>query len=150
MLAAGAATAQLKRTPVLTADVAAAGREAVVVRGEIAPGGSAARHTHPGDKISYVMEGEVELLVDSAAPRIVKAGEAFVVPAGKVHGARNSGAALLRFVGVYVVEKGSRLPRPRPDRCTAGQYPCSPLGERFSALADDRRHLRHQRQQRIA
>ena len=114
LLAAGAATAQVKRTPVLTADVATPGREAVVVRGEIAPGASAPRHTHPGDEISYVMEGEVELLVDGAAPRIVKAGEAFVVPAGKVHGARNSGGALLRFVGVYVVEKGKPLATPAP------------------------------------
>lgn len=48
--------AQVKRTPVLTADVAAAGREAVVVRGEIAPGASAARHTHPGDEISGVLK----------------------------------------------------------------------------------------------
>ena len=114
LLAAGAATAQVKRTPVLTADVATPGREAVVVRGEIAPGASAPRHTHPGNEISYVMEGEVELLVDGAPPRIVKAGEAFVVPAGKVHGARNSGAALLRFVGVYVVEKGKPLATPAP------------------------------------
>ncbi len=112
LLAAAGASAQVKRTPVLTADVARPGHEAVVVRGEIGPGGTAARHTHPGDEISYVMEGEAELLVDGEPPRIVKAGEAFVVPAGKVHGARNPGAAPLRFVGVYVVEKGKPLATP--------------------------------------
>lgn len=114
VFAGSGASAQVKRTPVLTADVAAPGREAVVVRGEIAPGASAARHTHAGDEISYVLEGEAELLVDGEAPRVVKAGEAFVVPAGKVHGARNSGSATLRFVGVYVVEKGKPLATPAP------------------------------------
>lgn len=112
LLAAASASAQVKRTPVLTADVATPGREAVVVRGEIAPGASAARHTHAGDEISYILEGEAELLVDGEPARVVKAGEAFVVPAGKVHGARNTGGAVLRFVGVYVVDKGKPLATP--------------------------------------
>ncbi|WLI89219.1 cupin domain-containing protein [Massilia sp. R2A-15] len=112
LLATTGASAQVKRTPVLTADVAAPGHQAVVVRGEIDPGASAPRHSHPGDEISYVLEGEAELLIDGEPPRMVKAGEAFVVPAGKVHGARNPGAASLRFVGVYVVEKGKPLAAP--------------------------------------
>lgn len=112
LLAAAAAGAQVKRTPVLAADVAAPGREAVVVRGEIDAGAGAPRHTHPGDEISYVLEGEAELLIDGEAPRIVKAGEAFVIPAGKVHGARNPGTVPLRFVGVYVVDKGKPLATP--------------------------------------
>ena len=106
------ASAQVKRTPVLTADVAAPAHQAVVVRGEIDPGASAPRHSHPGDEISYVLEGEAELLIDGEPPRLVKAGEAFVIPAGKVHGARNPGGAPLRFVGVYVVEKGKPLATP--------------------------------------
>jgi quercetin dioxygenase-like cupin family protein len=106
------ASAQVKRTPVLTADVAAPGREAVVVRGEIPPGASAPRHTHPGDEISYVTEGEAELLIDGEAPRVVKAGEAFVIPAGKVHAARNASAGAMKFVGVYVVDKGKPLATP--------------------------------------
>ena len=112
LLAAAGASAQIKRTPVLTADVAAPGQQAVVVRGEIDAGVVAPRHTHPGDEISYVLEGEAELLVDGEAPRIVKAGEAFVIPAGKVHGARNPGTVPLKFVGVYVVEKGKPLATP--------------------------------------
>jgi quercetin dioxygenase-like cupin family protein len=112
LLAAAGASAQIKRTPVLTADVAAPGQQAVVVRGEIDGGVSAPRHTHPGDEISYVMEGEVELLIDGEPPRLVKAGEAFVVPAGKVHGARNPGSAPLRFLGVYVVDKSKPLATP--------------------------------------
>ena len=107
-----AQSAGIKRTPVHKADVAAPNTEAVVMRVELEPGVTAGRHTHPGDEISYVLEGEGELLIDGEAPRKVKAGEAFVIPAGKVHDARNSGGATMRLVGVYVVEKGKPLAVP--------------------------------------
>jgi quercetin dioxygenase-like cupin family protein len=113
MLAPLASQAQgIKRTPVTRADVAAPGKEALVMKVELAPGASAGRHTHPGDEISYVTEGEGELLIDGEAPRKLKAGEAFVVPAGKVHDARNVGAAPMRLIGVYVVEKGKPVATP--------------------------------------
>jgi len=112
-LAAASAAAQgIKRSVVERADVSIPGREAVVARVEIEPGAIAGRHTHPGDEIAYVMEGEGELLVDGRPPRHVRAGDAFVIPAGTVHDARNSGAATLRVVGVYVVEKGQPLATP--------------------------------------
>jgi len=116
-LAAGALFAQasgLTRTLVGRADVSVPGREAVVARVEVAPGAKAGRHTHPGDEISYVMEGEATLLVDGQPPRQVKAGESFVVPAGVVHDAHNNGAAPIKLVGVYVVEKGKPLASPAP------------------------------------
>jgi quercetin dioxygenase-like cupin family protein len=104
----------LQRTIVGRADVSVPGREAVVARVEVAPGGKAGRHTHPGDEISYVMEGDVQLLIDGQPPRMVKAGESFVVPAGVVHDAHNSGSVAARVVGVYVVEKGKPLATPAP------------------------------------
>ncbi len=116
-LAAGALLAQasgLTRTLVGKADVSVAGREAVVARVDVAPGARAGRHTHPGDEISYVLEGEVSLLVDGQAARTVKAGESFVVPAGVVHDAHNSAAAPVKLLGVYVVEKGKPLASPAP------------------------------------
>ena len=112
-LSHAAAQAQgIKRTPVTRADLSAPGTEAVVMKVELDAGASAGRHTHPGDEISYVTEGEGELLIDGEPPRRLKAGEAFVVPAGKVHDARNLSAAPMRLVGVYVVEKGKPLATP--------------------------------------
>lgn len=114
-LCAGAALAQapgLRRTVVQKADVAAPGREAVVARVELDPGAVAARHTHPGDEISYVLEGEGELMIDGEDPRRVRAGEAFVIPAGKIHAARNGGTVPLKLVGVYVVDKDKPLATP--------------------------------------
>ena len=117
LVAAGGLFAQasgLTRTVVGKADVSVPGREAVVARVDVAPGGRAGRHTHPGDEISYVLEGQVELLIDGQAPRVVKAGESFVVPAGTVHDAHNAGDAPTTLVGVYVVEKGKPLASPAP------------------------------------
>lgn len=102
----------LTRTIVAKADVSVPGREAVIARVEVAPGGVAGWHTHPGDEISYVSEGEATLMVAGQPQRKVAAGEGFVVPAGVVHNARNDGATVVKLVGVYVVEKGKPLASP--------------------------------------
>ncbi len=105
----------LTRTIVTKADVSVPNREAVIARVEVAPGGVAGWHTHPGDEISYVTEGEATLLIAGQPPRKVAAGEGFVIPAGVVHNARNDGAAAIKLVGVYVVEKGKPLASPAPE-----------------------------------
>ncbi|CAN5892749.1 cupin domain-containing protein [soil metagenome] len=107
-----AQTSAITRTVVTKADVSIPGREAVVARVEIAPGGVAGWHTHPGDEISYVMDGAAVLMVAGQPPRQIAAGEAFVIPAGVVHSAKNEGASAIKLVGVYVVEKGQPLATP--------------------------------------
>jgi len=102
----------LTRTIITKADVSVDGREAVIARVEVAPGGVAGWHTHPGDEISYVMEGEATLMIAGQPPRKVSAGEGFVIPAGVVHNAKNDGATAIKLVGVYVVEKGKPLASP--------------------------------------
>src|SRR4051794_21723595 len=102
----------IQRTVVHKADVSVPGREAVIARVEVAPGASAGRHTHPGDEISYVMEGEGEILIDGQPTRKVKTGDGFVIPAGSIHDAHNGGTVPFKLVGVYVVEKGKPLATP--------------------------------------
>jgi len=102
------------RTIVQKSDVSFPGYEAVVARFEVAPGAVAGWHTHPGDEITYVLEGEAELLIAGQPPRKVAAGDAFVITAGTVHNARNSGNAPVRSVGVYVVDKSKPLTSPAP------------------------------------
>ena len=116
-LPAGALFSQnsgIQRTVVHKADVSVPGREAVIARVEIAPQARAGRHTHPGDEISYVLEGEGEILIEGQPPRLVKAGDGFVIPGGARHDAHNTGAGPLKLVGVYVVEKGKPLATPAP------------------------------------
>ena len=114
--AASAAFAQaaggIKRTVITRGDISVPNREAVVAHVELAPGATAGRHTHPGDEITYFLDGEGELLIDGAPPRRVKAGEAIISPAGVVHDARNPGSTTTKLVGVYVVEKGQPLATP--------------------------------------
>jgi quercetin dioxygenase-like cupin family protein len=114
---AGALLAQnpaVKRTVVKTGDISVPGREAVIANVEITPGGSAGRHTHPGDEISYVLSGEGEILMDGQPPLKIKPGDGFVIPGGTKHDAHNTGTQTLKLVAVYVVEKGKPLATPAP------------------------------------
>jgi len=104
----------IKRTVVHKEDVSVPGREAVIARVEVAPGANAGRHTHAGEKISYIIEGEGEILIEGRPPRKVKAGDGFVIPAGARHDARNTGSGTLTLAAVYLVEKGKPLATPAP------------------------------------
>lgn len=107
-------SAGFQRTVVEKADVSVPGREAVITRVEINPGVSVGRHTHPGEEISYIMEGTGEILIDGQPPRKVKAGDGFIIPAGAKHDARNTGTTVLKVAAIYVVEKGKPLATPAP------------------------------------
>ena len=104
----------ITRTVVKRGDVSVPGREAIIASVEIAPGGSAGRHTHPGDEISYILSGEGEILMEGQPVLKVKAGDGFVIPGGTKHDARNTGSQPLKLVGVYVVDKGKPLATPAP------------------------------------
>ncbi|HTA46707.1 MAG TPA: cupin domain-containing protein [Bryobacteraceae bacterium] len=104
----------VQRTVVERGDISVPGREAVIAHVEIAAGASVGRHTHPGEEISYVEEGEGELLVEGQPARKLKPGDGFIVPAGAKHDARNTGSKTMKVVAVYVVEKGKPLATPAP------------------------------------
>jgi quercetin dioxygenase-like cupin family protein len=70
------------------------------------------RHTHPGDEIGYVLEGEVTVEFDGKPAAKLKAGDTFFVPAGTVHSAKNASKAAAVVISTYVVEKGKPLATP--------------------------------------
>jgi quercetin dioxygenase-like cupin family protein len=114
IVAVGALFAQnpgIKRTIVKTQDVSG-GHQAIIASVAIAPGASAGRHTHPGEEISYVIEGEGEILIDGQPPLTIKAGDGFVVPAGAIHDAHNTGTVAIKLAAVYYIEKGKPLATP--------------------------------------
>jgi quercetin dioxygenase-like cupin family protein len=87
---AGAVLAQnsgITRTVVAKADVSVPNREGIVARVELTPGAAVGWHTHPGEELSYVTDGELTLVVAGQPSRKVLAGEGFVIPAGVVHNA---------------------------------------------------------------
>ncbi len=101
---------QITRTVLQQTDLSIAGREVVTAKAEFPAGGSTGLHTHPGDEISYVAQGAVELVVDGRS-RTYKAGEAFHVDAGKVHEAKASGGPAV-VIANYVIEKGKPATTP--------------------------------------
>jgi quercetin dioxygenase-like cupin family protein len=104
--------AGFKRVELQRHDLATPEREAVLARGEFAPGAAVPRHTHPGDEVGYVLEGEVTIELDGKPPLKLKAGDSFFVPAGQVHFASNTGTAVAAILSTYVVEKGKPLATP--------------------------------------
>ena len=102
------------RTVLLKKDLSIPGHETVVARVEIEPGAFVGRHTHPGEEISYVLHGQVDILIEGQPPLHVKGGESFMVPAGAKHDAHNTGSAPMHLVAVYVVEKGKPVATPAP------------------------------------
>jgi quercetin dioxygenase-like cupin family protein len=112
---AGVAIAQqsgIKRTPLQKVDFPA-GYNTVTAIAEIPAGGAAGRHTHPGAETGYVLEGELELLIDGQPPKKLKAGESYQIPEGAVHDAK-AGSQATKVLGVYIIKAGEPLAKPAP------------------------------------
>ena len=108
----GAQQPTFKRTVLQQADISAPGREAVTAVVDFQPGGSPGRHTHPGEEIGYVLDGTF-LLEQAGKPAVtINAGQAFLIPAGTVHNATNTGSGTARILANYIVEKGKPLATP--------------------------------------
>ena len=102
----------IKRTPLQKLDFPA-GYNTVTAIAEVPAGGAAGRHTHPGAETGYVLEGELELLIDGKPPMKIKAGESYQIPEGAVHDAK-AGDKPFKVLGVYVVKAGEPLAKPAP------------------------------------
>ncbi len=116
LVAGGVMLAQqpaITRTVLQQVDISVAGREVVTVKAEFPMGATSSRHTHPGEEVTYVVEGMLTLEIEGAPARTIKAGEAFLVPAGKIHNATAT-SSKVTAVANYIVEKGKPLMTPVP------------------------------------
>jgi quercetin dioxygenase-like cupin family protein len=104
----------IKRTDLQTHDLSIPGREVVQQMVELAPGAVVARHTHPGEEVSVMLDGELLLEIAGKASTTLKAGQAFTVPMGAVHGVKNASRAPVKLLVTYIVEKGKPLRSPAP------------------------------------
>ncbi|MEM1154522.1 MAG: cupin domain-containing protein [Pseudomonadota bacterium] len=74
---------------VLTAPISGSpGQEAIISDVIFEPGSSLPLHTHPGEEFVYMISGTIFYVEQGKPDRPYSAGEAFVIPAGVVHGAR--------------------------------------------------------------
>ena len=106
---AWAQLAGTKRTDLQRHDLSIAGREAIQVVVELAPGVLSPKHTHPGEEIIYVLEGSLEYEVEGKPPVTLKSGDVLFIPAGTIHSAKNVGSGNAAELATYVVEKGKPL-----------------------------------------
>ena len=104
--------AGFKRTVLQQGDLSVAGREAVTAVAEFQPGATVGRHTHPGEEIAYVLDGTIALEMDGKPKVTLGAGKTFLIPAGTVHNATNTGTGQARVLATYIVEKGKPLATP--------------------------------------
>jgi quercetin dioxygenase-like cupin family protein len=109
--AVGAQEPPFKRTVLQQGDLSMAGHEAVTARVDIPQGVSVGKHTHPGEEVAYVMQGTLQVEIEGAT-KTVKAGEPFLIPAGKIHDAKNIGTGPAQVLATYIVEKGKPLATP--------------------------------------
>jgi quercetin dioxygenase-like cupin family protein len=102
----------ITRTDLQKHDLSIPGREVVQQMIELAPGAVVARHTHPGEEVSVMLEGELVLEIAGKPPVTLKAGQAFTVPKGAVHGVKSTGSAPAKLLATYIVEKDKPLRSP--------------------------------------
>ena len=101
-----------KRTVLQQADISVPGREVVSAVAEFDSKATPGMHTHFGEEIGYVIEGTF-LIEQAGKPSVtLQAGGSFLIPAGTVHNATNSGAGQGRILATYIVEKGKPLATP--------------------------------------
>ena len=104
-------SAQIKRTVLQQVDTSIPGREVVTARADFPAGGTTGMHTHPGDEISFVAEGSVEIVMMDGSSKTYAKGEAFNVIGGKPHDAKAvEGPAVV--IANYVIEKGKPATTP--------------------------------------
>jgi len=96
----------VKRIDVQEHDLSVPGRVVIQNRVELSPEAPAPRHKHPGEEITYVLEGSVENSIDGQAPATYNAGDAWMVPPETVHSVRNVGGGGAALLSTWVVEKG--------------------------------------------
>ena len=82
-------------------------KEILLLSVSIAPGGAVPVHIHPGDCVGSVVEGSVDLIVESKEPRRMSAGESYANPRGTVHSFRNTSESEVRLLNALVVDKGA-------------------------------------------
>ena len=107
-----AAPPGFKRVELNRHDSSNPGHEVVMARAEFDPGGAVPKHTHPGEEVAYVLEGEITLEVDGKPAQHLKTGDSFYLPGGTVHAAKNTGKGGAKVLATYIVEKGKPLATP--------------------------------------
>jgi quercetin dioxygenase-like cupin family protein len=102
------------RTILQETDVPGSNYRVVMVVTEIAANQTAARHTHPGAEVAYMLAGGAEFTIEGQGVKAVKAGDSFRLEPGIKHSVKN-GPEVTKILAIYTVPKGADLATPAPE-----------------------------------
>jgi quercetin dioxygenase-like cupin family protein len=102
------------RTILQQTDVPGSNYTVVMAVTDINANMTAARHTHPGPEISYMLAGEAEFTIEGRGIMRVKAGESFRLESGVKHSVK-VGPAAAKILAIYTIPKGAALSTPAPE-----------------------------------
>jgi quercetin dioxygenase-like cupin family protein len=102
------------RTILQQTDVPGSNYTVVMAVTDIAANMTAARHTHPGAEVAYVLAGEADFAIEGQGVKRVKAGESFRLEPGVKHSVKN-GPAATKILAIYTIPKGAALATPAPE-----------------------------------
>lgn len=106
------ATVGYMRKILSQADGPTPGYVTILVEAELQPGGTIARHTHPGIESTYILEGSVEIPIEGQPTRLYKQGDHYQITAGTPHAGGKPSDTKVRLATTYVVEKDKPLVAP--------------------------------------
>lgn len=109
-----AQTAEPNRIVLKTADLTGTDMEIIIAVLEVPPGVTIARHTHPGEEATYVLEG-AKLQMPDGKEIDRPAGQAGVNVRDVPHaGYKVVGDKALKILTVHIVDKGKPMTVPAP------------------------------------
>jgi len=103
-----------KRVIVQQTDVPGSNYTVIMAVTDIAAGEVAARHTHPGAEVAYVLAGEADFVIEGKGTMHVRAGESFHLDPGVKHSVKN-GPTPMKILAIYTIPKGAELATPAPE-----------------------------------
>ena len=109
LIAAPSAGQEAKVTPLMTKDLAGvAGKEAMMLTVEYAPGASSSKHRHNANTFVYVLEGSIVMQVEGGKAVTLGPGQTFYESPDDVHSvSRNaSDTQPAKFLVFFVKDKG--------------------------------------------
>ena len=102
------------RTILQQTDVPGSNFTVILALTDIKANMTAARHTHPGVEVSYVLAGAADFVIDGVGVKHLKAGDNFRLESGVKHSVKN-GPADTKILAVYTIPKGAQLATPAPE-----------------------------------
>lgn len=83
----------------------------IITTRDFQPGETVGAHIHQGVEMAQVVRGSFEVFIKGQPPKVIKAGESFMVPRGLAHDGRPAaGSGPVHLAVTLVLDKGS-VPR---------------------------------------